>query len=103
LRQLPTTWEETRFLDGYPGKYIIMARKHGNDWYVAGLNGTDHPMTVELNLSNIFTPQSVHQLYFDKPKGKSEIVPSSEKKEVKLDKRGHLKVTLQPMGGIIVK
>lgn len=103
LRQLPTTWEETRFLDGYPGKYIIMARKHGNDWFVAGLNGTDHPMTVELNLSNIFTPQSVHQLYMDKPKGKSEIVPSSEKKEVKLDKRGHLKVTLQPLGGVIVK
>ena len=103
LRQLPTTWDETRFLDGYPGKFIIMARKHGNDWYVAGLNGTDQPMTVDLNLSNIFALQSVHQLYMDKPKGKSEIVPSSEKKEVKLDKRRHLKVTLQPMGGIIVK
>ncbi len=103
LRQLPTSWDETRYLDGYPGKYVIMARRHGNDWYVAGLNGTDQPMTVTLDLSALFSPGSVQQLYIDKPKVKDEIVPSSEKKEIKLDKKGCVRVTLQPMGGVIVK
>ena len=80
-----------------------MARRHGNDWYVAGLNGTDQPMTVTLDLSALFSPASVHLLYIDKPKVKDKIVPSSEKKEIKLDKKGCIKVTLQPMGGVIVK
>lgn len=41
LRQVPASWDDTRFLDGYPGKNITLARRHGSDWYVAGINGTD--------------------------------------------------------------
>ena len=41
LRQLPATWDETTFIDGYPGKYVVMARRHGQDWYIAGLNAQD--------------------------------------------------------------
>ena len=38
LKELPTTWEETVFIDGYPGKYVVLARRNGNNWYIAGLN-----------------------------------------------------------------
>jgi hypothetical protein len=38
LKELPTTWDETRFIDGYPGKYVVLARRHGEQWYIAGLN-----------------------------------------------------------------
>ena len=103
LRQLPTTWEETRFIDGYPGKFIIMARRHGDNWYVAGLNGTDEPLSVNMDLSAFFTPQTLCRLYIDNPKTKEELVPSSIYKEVRLDKKACLKVTLQPMGGIILQ
>lgn len=41
LRQVPASWDDIRFLDGYPGKNITLARRHGSDWYVAGINGTD--------------------------------------------------------------
>ena len=50
LKQLPTTWDETRFIDGYPGKYVVLARRQGDKWYVAGLNATKEPMTLSLRL-----------------------------------------------------
>jgi len=51
LRDLPTTWEETRYIDGYPGKYVILARKATNgQWYIAGLNALKEPLTLTLNL-----------------------------------------------------
>ena len=37
-------WDETKFIAGYPGKYAVVARRHGDKWYVAGLNGTDQVM-----------------------------------------------------------
>ena len=40
MKQVPTTWDETRFIDGYPGKYAVVARRHGKQWYVAAVNGT---------------------------------------------------------------
>ncbi len=30
MKAVPTTWDETRFIDGYPGKYVVLARRHGD-------------------------------------------------------------------------
>ncbi len=46
LATLPTAWDDTRFLGGYPGRWIALARRKGNIWYVGVVNGTDHPITV---------------------------------------------------------
>jgi hypothetical protein len=46
LREVPVTWDDTRFVDGYPGKYAILARRKGDAWYVAGVNGEDRPREV---------------------------------------------------------
>lgn len=46
LKQLPTTWDETKFIEGYPGKYVVMARRHGDKWYTVGLNATDETITI---------------------------------------------------------
>jgi hypothetical protein len=35
---VPTTWDETRFIDGLPGEYVALARRSGNTWYVAAIN-----------------------------------------------------------------
>ena len=39
--QLPTAWDETRYVSGYPGESVVLARRQGATWYVAGINGTD--------------------------------------------------------------
>lgn len=49
ISTLPTTWDETRLLGGKPGEWVAIARKKGNDWYVAVLNGTDNWLQVRPN------------------------------------------------------
>ena len=48
LSQLPSTWDETRLLDGYPGEFVIMARRSGQTWYIAGINGSDEAREITL-------------------------------------------------------
>ena len=50
LSQLPTAWDETHLVSGYPGQSVVLARRHGNSWYVAGINGTDEPSILSCNL-----------------------------------------------------
>ena len=96
LRDLPTTWEETRFIDGYPGKYVVLARKSAatGQWYMAGLNALKEPLPLTLDL-NTFGPLS--KLYIDNKASEPILSP------VKPDKKGRLKLTLQPNGGFIIK
>jgi hypothetical protein len=51
LKIVPVTWDQTCYLDGVPGERIIMARRKGNDWYVAGLNGTREDTTAAVSLT----------------------------------------------------
>ena len=97
LRQLPTTWEETRFIDGYPGRYVILARKALNGkWYVAGLNALKEPLTLTLDLP-MFSPGETLQYYIDSKTGEPTLTT------LKIDKRGRAKVTIQPNGGMIIQ
>ena len=59
---LPVAWDETRFVSGYPGERVVIARRHGKVWYVAGINGTDEMKTVTtaVDLKNI---KSVEAFY----------------------------------------
>lgn len=49
IKSVPTEWDETVFIDGYPGRYAVIARRHGATWYIAGVNATGR--TLDLNLS----------------------------------------------------
>ena len=101
LRQVPTAWEETCFLDGYPTRYAVIARRAvGGRWFVGGINGTDQPITLTLQLP-MFAEQTVNY-YTDEPKTNGETIPTSVLKQLKVNKKGEAKVTLQPMGGIIL-
>ena len=94
LRQLPTTWEETRYIDGYPGKYVIMARKATNGhWYIAGLNAKTEPISLTLDLNNY---GALSKLLVDNKKGQP------VQTALKTDKSGKVKVTIQPNGGLVI-
>ena len=45
---LPAVWDETRFISGYPGESVVLARRSGDTWYIAGINGTDEPKALPL-------------------------------------------------------
>lgn len=55
LSSLPTTWDDTKLIDGYPGKFIIIARRTGDTWYISGLNGMDESKTLFFKPSQIST------------------------------------------------
>ena len=96
LRGLPTTWEETRFIDGYPGKYVVLARKATNgQWYIAGLNAQAEPLTLTLNLKEYSFKNP--NLYVENKKGEPTLTP------LKVDKACKAKITIQPNGGFIIK
>ena len=94
LRQLPSTWDETRFIDGYPGKYVVLARRHGDNWYIAGLNAQKEPLKLTLSLP-MFAGQTVSTLVDDK-NGAPTLTTQ------KIGKQGQAKVMIQPNGGIIL-
>ncbi|RFM32651.1 glycoside hydrolase family 97 protein [Chitinophaga silvisoli] len=50
IRNVPTTWDETRLIDGYPGKYCVIARRKGSKWYVAAVNGEPQEKTLTIQL-----------------------------------------------------
>ena len=100
LREVPTSWDETRYIDGYPGKYIVMARRSGDKWYIVGLNATKEPLKLNIDLPMF--AGSTPSYYYDKPSKKS-LWPESTLGKIKVDTKGKAKVTIQPNGGIIIK
>jgi hypothetical protein len=50
LRGLPSAWDETVFIDGFPGKLVILARRAGDRWFVAGMNGENATKALEFDL-----------------------------------------------------
>ena len=97
LRELPTTWDETRFIDGYPGKYIVLARRHGDHWYVAGLNATQEPLRLSLQLGRFFKPLGSNDYYVDSRDRQPQL------KKLSATKQGQWNVEMQPNGGFILK
>lgn len=51
LKTLPTQWHETKFIAGYPGKEVVLARRFDNQWYIGAINGEDKPKELTLDLS----------------------------------------------------
>ncbi|MGV7206944.1 glycoside hydrolase family 97 catalytic domain-containing protein [Oxalobacteraceae bacterium A2-2] len=51
LRELPRSWDDSRLVEGYPGKYVVMARRAGATWYLCGINATDGEQQLKLDLS----------------------------------------------------
>jgi hypothetical protein len=52
FRDAPARWDETRCLMGEPGRVAVFARRSGNSWFIAGLNGANDPLPLDLDLSS---------------------------------------------------
>jgi hypothetical protein len=50
LRHVPAAWDEVKYLAGTPGDSVVLARRHGAEWYIGGINGTDQPKTITVAL-----------------------------------------------------
>ncbi len=91
LEHLPTVWDDTRFVCGYPGEYVVLARRHNNTWYVSGVNGTDVEKTITLDLD--FIKNRKVTVFADNSE-KSWNIYSADKKP--------LQMKCQPRGGFLL-
>ena len=66
LKKVPTLWDDVKFLDGYPGKYLVLARKSAGKWYVVAINAEDTPLKKTVSLPFISSDLT---LYADDLKG----------------------------------
>lgn len=48
LREVPTTWDETRYISGYPGSSVVLARRCGEKWYMAAVNAEAEDLKIDL-------------------------------------------------------
>nr|WP_288835844.1 glycoside hydrolase family 97 protein [uncultured Flavobacterium sp.] len=94
LRNVPTTWDETVFIDGYPGKYSVLARRHGQKWYVAGVNAEKTAKELKIKLP-MLAGQSI-TMYNDKADKETYTT------NLKVSKNGQLSITIQPNGGFVI-
>jgi alpha-glucosidase len=95
MSSLPETWDDVKFIDGFPGKYVVLARKKGDGWYIAGINGEKSQRTITLNIPFI-NKVSEGILITDSDNAKDFI-----KRDIDLSTP--INLTLQPYGGFVIK
>ena len=95
MKEVPTTWDEVRFIDGYPGKYVILARRHGDKWYIAGVNAQKETLQLKVNLPMFSNGEKV-RLFTDNEELQGNV------KQIKVNKKQELQLAIPCNGGILI-
>ncbi len=96
LKHVPTVWDETRFLAGEPGQYLVLARRSGNRWYLGGINGENAGRDVDVPFGFLGQSRCTMTVIED---GKTPRTFAGETEAVTA--QDHLEVRLQPYGGFV--
>ena len=95
MKEVPTAWDEVRFIDGYPGKYVILARRHGDKWYIAGVNAQKETLKLKVNLPMFSNGEKVRLFSDDK-------VLQGGVKQIGIGKKQELQLTIPCNGGVLI-
>ena len=93
MKAVPTTWDEVRFIDGYPGKYAILARRTGSKWFIVGINADDQPLKKTLQLP-MFEKGTSLQMYSDDAQLNGSVKTLKAKKQIA--------ITIPKNGGLVI-
>ena len=95
MKEVPTTWDEVRFIDGYPGKYVILARRHGDKWYIAGVNAQKETLKLKVNLP-MFSNVEKERLFSDDKALQGGV------KQIEIGKKQELQLAIPCNGGVLI-
>ena len=95
MKEVPTAWDEVRFIDGYPGKYVILARRHGDKWYIAGVNAQKETLKLKVNLPMFSNGEKVRLFSDDK-------ALQGSVKQIGIGKKQELQLSIPCNGGILI-
>ncbi len=97
MKNVPVTWDNMKYIDGYPGKYIVLARQHAGKWYIAAVNAANESQNLTINLDGMFEAGESVNLYSD------DIDLQGSVKPIKIAKKKNIKVTIPTNGGLVIK
>ena len=89
LKKVPTTWDDVRFVSGTPGRYVVLARRSGDRWYVAGINAIGKPLELTLTLPML-------------NEGDAQLYLNNQLSTIKISKKRTVKVNIPDNGGIVI-
>ncbi len=96
MKEVPVTWDDVRLVDGYPGRYVVMARRHGDKWYLVGVNASDKPVEIDINSVGIYEAGKTVTVYSD------DKTLAGSVKQVKLSPKKKIRFSIPKNGGIVV-
>lgn len=94
MREVPTLWDDVALLEGYPGKFVVMSRRSGDKWYVAGINAEKETKELTLNLDSLGEGKAV--MISDGKNGKL------RKEEITIGKDRKRKVSIPHASGFVI-
>ena len=95
LNAVPTVWDETRLLEGYPGNYITIARRSGQDWYIGAITNNSRTATIDLS----FLGSGTYTAYIYKDGSRAEYIDTQS---VSVTSASQLNVNLSSVGGCAI-
>ncbi len=98
---LKTVWDESRVLEGTPGEYIIMARRSGNEWYVAAMTNNDARHVTICTDDFLSESKYIVEIYNDDPTVDTRTKVSV--KTIRVNAGKDIKLSLQPSGGAVLR
>lgn len=96
MKNVPTLWDEVRFIDGYPGKYVILARRHADKWFVVGINAQKETVKLKLELP-MFNAGDKVRLYTD------DAGLNGSASEIKVNKKRRFDLEIPCNGGVVIE
>jgi hypothetical protein len=98
LKAVPEIWDDVEFLDGYPGRFVVLARRSGDRWYVAGINAERTPREIVVELPGVDDRGAT--LIEDDVRDRGNM--SFHRRRVRVVGERPLSITLQPRGGFVM-
>jgi len=98
--RLPTVWDDTKVIDGYPGEFAIIARKSGSKWFIGALNGPEsRKILIPFDFLNADTKYTA-SIYYDLSDATSSTKVGIEK--VPVVKGDRVERLVNAMNGLVV-
>lgn len=95
MKNVPVQWNDIKFIDGYPGKYMVMARRSGDKWYITGINAQAETVKAKIDLAP-FTDAKEVALYSDDKNLNGSL------KTAKVNKKKELAVEMPTNGAFLI-
>lgn len=96
LSTLPSAWDDTKLLAGYPGENVVLARKKGDYWYIAGINGLDEEQTISFSTASL----NIHEqncTFITDGETQTDFIISNDKIN------SNVEIKCKPRGGFVIK